>query len=97
MSQKSAQKKNAFLDAMSLNEPDSAQGQEAVKEPAPAQVADTTKRIRKKHIGGYLSQATVEKVALLRARLGKDNSQLLELAIDDLYRKHDAQRAYGDA
>ena len=51
----------------------------------------------KKHIGGYFDRPTVEKVAILRARLGKDNSELLELAIDDLFRKHEAQRSFGDA
>ena len=39
-----------------------------------------------KHIGGYLDRETVEKVALLRARLGLDNSELIQLAIDDLHR-----------
>jgi hypothetical protein len=39
----------------------------------------------------------VEKVALLRARLSLDNSELIKLAIEDLYRKHEAKRAFGDA
>jgi hypothetical protein len=47
-----------------------------------------------KHIGGYLDRETV---ALLRARLGLDNSELLKLAIDDLHRKQMAKRAFGDA
>jgi len=50
-----------------------------------------------KHIGGYLDTETVEKVAILRARLGLDNSGLIKLAVDDLHRKHLAQRAFGDA
>jgi hypothetical protein len=50
-----------------------------------------------KHIGGYLDRETVEKVALLRARLGLDNSELIKLAIDDLHRKQMAKRAFGDA
>jgi hypothetical protein len=50
-----------------------------------------------KHIGGYLDDETVEKVALLRIRLKLENSDLLKLAIDDLYRKHSAKRAFGDA
>jgi hypothetical protein len=32
----------------------------------------------------------------LRARLGLDNSQLIKLAIEDLYRKQTARRAFGD-
>jgi hypothetical protein len=50
-----------------------------------------------KHFGGYLDDETVEKIAVLRVRLKKDNSQLIKLAIDDLYRKHTAKRAFGDA
>jgi hypothetical protein len=50
-----------------------------------------------KHIGGYFEMETVEKVAVLRARLRLDNSELIKLAIDDLHRKHMAKRAFGDA
>jgi len=49
-----------------------------------------------KHIGGYLDREAVEKVAVLRARLGLDNSQLIRLAVEDLYKKHNAQRAFSD-
>jgi hypothetical protein len=51
---------------------------------------------RGKHIGGYFDKETVERIALLRARLELDNTQLLELAIDDLWRKHSSKRAFGD-
>jgi hypothetical protein len=50
-----------------------------------------------KHIGGYLERDTVEKVAVLRARLGLDNSELIKLAIDELHRKHTAKRSFGEA
>ena len=50
-----------------------------------------------KHIGGYFELDMVEKVAVLRARLGLDNSELIKLAIEDLHRKHLAKRAFGDA
>jgi hypothetical protein len=50
-----------------------------------------------KHFGGYVGDETLEKTALLRVRLKKDNSQLIEQAIDDLFRKHTAKRAFGDA
>jgi hypothetical protein len=49
-----------------------------------------------KHIGGYLDRDTVEKVAVLRARLELDNSELITLAINELYRKHQAKRAFND-
>ena len=50
-----------------------------------------------KHIGGYFDRSDVEKFAILRARLGLDNSELIRLAIDDLFRKHEAKRAFGDS
>lgn len=49
-----------------------------------------------KHFGGYLDDDTLEKIALLRVRLKKDNSDLMKLAIDELYAKHKAKRAFGD-
>lgn len=57
----------------------------------------TSTRSGLKHIGGYLDTETVEKVAILRARLKLDNSALIKLAVDDLHRKHMAKRAFGDA
>lgn len=62
----------------------------AAKQPAPG-------RTGLKHIGGYFDLETVEKVAVLRARLRLDNSELIKLAVDDLHRKHMAKRAFGDA
>lgn len=53
-------------------------------------------RIGLKHIGGYLPDDVVEKVALLRARLKLDNSELISLAISDLYMKQKAKKAFGD-
>ena len=50
-----------------------------------------------KHIGGYFDVDTVEIVAILRARLRLDNSQLIKLAIEELHNKHMAKRAFGDA
>jgi hypothetical protein len=50
-----------------------------------------------KHFGGYLDDDTLEKIVLLRVRLKKDNSQLIKQAIEDLFRKHNAKRAFGDA
>ncbi len=55
-----------------------------------------TRRADLKHIGGYFDSDTVEKVALLRARLKLDNSELIKLAIDELYTKQKAARAFGN-
>ena len=49
------------------------------------------------HFGGYLDDETFEKIVLLRVRLKKDNSKLIKFAIEELYRKHSAKRAFGDA
>ena len=54
-------------------------------------------RAQLKHFGGYLDDETLEKVALLRVRLKKDNSELIKFAIEELYRKNSAKRAFGDA
>ena len=91
-------KPNAFLAAMQEAEP------EPTPRPVAVEASPHTLRARPaaasrtglKHIGGYLDRATVEKVAILRARLDCDNSELLKRAIDDLYRKHEAKRNFGD-
>ncbi|UZO94924.1 hypothetical protein [Roseomonas mucosa] len=54
-------------------------------------------RAELKHFGGYVNDETLEKIALLRVRLKKDNSELIVHAIDELHRKHTAKRAFGDA
>ncbi len=54
-------------------------------------------RAQLKHFGGYLDDDTLEKIALLRVRLKKDNSELIKFAIDELHKKHNAKRAFGDA
>jgi hypothetical protein len=53
-------------------------------------------RANLKHIGGYFDDDFVEKVALLRARLRLDNSELIKQAVEDLYRKQKARRAFSD-
>ena len=58
--------------------------------------AGATSRAGLKHFGGYLDDATLEKIALLRVRLKKDNSEFIKLAIDELHAKHAARRAHGD-
>jgi len=89
----------AFLAAMQTEPP-------PVEQPTPppisgeaskAATARPAGRAGLKHFGGYLDDDTLEKIALLRARLKKDNSALIKLAMDDLFRKHMAKRAFGDA
>ena len=104
MNKKSA----AFLAALDDNpavaprhvpSPDIVAESEPAPEPQPAArvVKPTTSRAGLKHIGGYFDREDVEKVAVLRARLGLDNSELLQLAINELFKRHNAQRAFGDA
>ena len=63
---------------------------------APRPKAQVPTRAGLKHIGGYFDVDTVEKVAVLRARLRLDNSELIKLAVDELHTKHLAKRAFGD-
>jgi hypothetical protein len=72
--------------------PDAASNENAAKSGRPAKT-----RYGLKHIGGYLSADAVEKVAILRARLRLDNSQLITLAINELHARHNAKRAFGDS
>ena len=65
--------------------------------PRKAQQPATSSRAGLKHFGGYLDDATLEKIALLRVRLRKDNSELIKHAIDELYARNHAKRAFGDA
>jgi hypothetical protein len=71
------------------------QASERAAAPAKAPKPVST-RANLKHIGGYFDAEMVEKVAVLRARLKLDNSELIKLAIEDLYRKQGAKRAFGD-
>jgi hypothetical protein len=92
-----AVKATDFLAKMKLPEPDAA----PAAAPRPAAAAAPRRaggsRAGLKHIGGYLDGETVEKIALLRARLALDNSQLIKLAIDRLYAAEGAKRKFGDA
>jgi hypothetical protein len=88
-------KSAAFLQALNGGVQDSP----AAVEPVPAVPKSEPPPTRKglKHIGGYFNRAEVEKIAVLRASLDLDNSQLISLAIDELFKKHEARRAFGDA
>jgi hypothetical protein len=109
MMSKAPNKTAEFLKAMN---PDGSEPAAPPAEPpatmraaAPAVQAAPTRKATKakaqpraelKHFGGYLDDETLEKIAVLRVRLKKDNSELIKLAIDDLHRKHSAKRAFGD-
>lgn len=65
--------------------------------PAPPAAASKAKgRAGLKHIGGYFDRDTVEQVAILRARLDLDNSQLIKKAVEELYQREMAARKFGD-
>ncbi len=94
----SRNKANDFLRAMNP-EPDErdAEPRKPVKASAAKEAVKPATRVGLKHFGGYLDDETLEKIALLRVRLKKDNSELIKFAIDELHRSHMAKRAFGDA
>lgn len=49
-----------------------------------------------KHIGGYFDREFNEIVAILRARLNLDNSELIQRAIEEMYQRETAARKFGD-
>ena len=71
-----------FLSKMKLPEPESQESTPIAVEAAKVEPRRTIGRTGLKHIGGYFDRDTVEKVALLRARLDLDNSKLIKRAID---------------
>jgi hypothetical protein len=101
---KAPNKAAAFLQALETNAATAAEPSPPPR-PAKAAVANDPRpaqprpsgRTGLKHIGGYFDRVDVEKFAVLRARLGLDNSELIKLAVEELYRKHEAKRAFGDA
>jgi hypothetical protein len=73
-----------------------------VRAPAIASAVTTSSkappsRMKLKHIGAYLEREDCEKIALLRARLDVDNSQLIAMAINLLYKSEATKRKFGDA
>lgn len=86
-----------FLSKMNLPEQqDERPEPKASSAPTPADRGRAASRSGLKHIGGYFDRDTVEKVAVLRARLDLDNSQLIKRAIDELYSREGAARKFGD-
>ena len=82
----------SFLEKMGIGEPEDTA--------SAAKLAETSQavpgRAGLKHIGGYFNRETTEQVAILRARLGLNNSQLLKRAIEELYSREIAARKFGD-
>jgi hypothetical protein len=70
---------------------------EGPKQQIPKSSKAPPSRVKLKHIGAYLEREDCEKIALLRARLELDNSQLIALAINNLYKTESAKRKFGDA
>lgn len=85
-----------FLSKMKLPEPEGKESAPITAEAAKVEPRRAIGRTGLKHIGGYFDRDTVEKVALLRARLDLDNSQLIKRAIDELYSREGAARKFGD-
>lgn len=81
---------NKFLQAMKR------QDQEPQIEAHAPKAKPANTRAGLKHIGGYLDADIVEKVAILRARLRLDNSQLIKKAIEELFERENAARKFGD-
>ena len=100
MKRPSRTKADDFLRAMTPEPTESPPTEEPepsiTAQPARIGAAPVSTRSGLKHIGGYFAPETVEKVAVLRARLNLDNSGLIKLAIDELHARHMAQRAHGD-
>ena len=98
-------KPNPLLAAMMSKEPEleaaaaAAVPKPAAKRaPAPAAEKPVVKRAGQKHLGAYFDKGDpiLERVAILRARLDMNNSELIEHALHELWRRHEAGRAFGD-
>ena len=88
-------KSAAFLQALTV-QPEEKRAVASNPEAPVPKASRSASRNGLKHIGGYFERADVEKFAVLRARLGLDNSQLIKLAVEELYKKHEAKRVFGD-
>ncbi len=66
-------------------------------EPVAAAAKSSGKRVGQKHLGAYFDKRDpiLERVAILRARLDMTNSELIEHALNELWKRHEADRAFG--
>lgn len=90
-------KPNALLAAMGKVTEPKPEPIEAAPSP-PFKEKPTTKRGGQKHLGAYFDKGDpiLERVAILRARLDMTNSELIEHALNELWRRHEAGRAFGE-
>lgn len=70
----------------------------ARRAPAPVAEKPVAKRAGQKHLGAYFDKGDpiLERVAILRARLDMNNSELIEHALHELWKRHEAGRAFGE-
>lgn len=93
-------KVNPLLAAMGKTAEPEQEQVEVAAPPAPAPVAakPSSKRVGQKHLGAYFDKRDpiLERVAILRARLDMTNSDLIEHALNELWKRHEADRAFGE-
>ena len=98
-------KPNPLLAAMMSKEPEpetaaapAAPKPAAKRAPAPVAEKPAAKRAGQKHLGAYFDKGDpiLERVAILRARLDMNNSELIEHALHELWKRHEAGRAFGE-
>lgn len=67
-------------------------------EPGPPPARGAGRRSTQKHLGAYFDKGDpiLERVAILRARLDMTNSELVEHALNELWKRHEAGRRFGD-
>lgn len=70
----------------------------AKRSPEPVAEKPVAKRAGQKHLGAYFDKGDpiLERVAILRARLDMNNSELIEHALHELWKRHEAGRAFGE-
>lgn len=94
-------KPNPLLAAMQAKEPQLEPAREGVPK-GPVQrvpaIAPVKGRAGQKHLGAYFDKGDpiLERVAILRTRLDMNNSELIEYALNELWARHEAERAFGD-
>ena len=91
-------KPNPLLAAMGKAAEPDLEADEAEKPAADKSEKASGKRSGQKHLGAYFDKGDpiLERVAILRARLDMTNSDLIEHALNELWKRHEAERAFGN-
>lgn len=91
-------KGNSLLVAMGVAAKAAEPEVEVKPEPVAAKALPAKGRASQKHLGAYFEKGDpiLERVAILRARLDMTNSELIEHALNELWARHEAGRAFGD-